>query len=113
MRFTDMRLFVYGTLLDATLVRRLTGQPANARPARLAGFRRVRLRGTPYPTLARGRGTVYGAVLRVDGRAFRRLNAYEGPRYRLHRVRPRLLASRATVAALAWIAPGATRHSWP
>jgi gamma-glutamylcyclotransferase (GGCT)/AIG2-like uncharacterized protein YtfP len=107
-----MRLFVYGTLLDPALVTRLTGRPAVLRPATLDGFRRVRLRGTPYPTLARGRGAVYGALLLADRQAFRRLHAYEGRRYRLIRVHPRVAGSRAAVDAHAWIAPGATRQSW-
>lgn len=108
-----MRLFVYGTLLDPELVTRLTGEPAMLRPATLAGFRRTYLRGTPYPTLAPAHGAVHGAVLVASRRGFRRLHVYEGPRYRLVRVRPRPAGRRASVTALAWIAPGATRIPWP
>ena len=108
-----MRLFVYGTLLDPALLARLTGRPALLRPALLDGFRRVRLRGTPYPTLVRGFGTVRGALLHADQRGFRRLHRYEGPRYRLIRLRARPIGGRTTVAAFAWIAPGGTRQPWP
>lgn len=105
-----LRLFVYGTLLQPSLVTRLTGQPAMMQPASLDGFVRVPLPGTPYLTLVRGRGTVHGALVIADSQAFRRLHAYEGRRYRLRRVRPRVAGSRRTVHALAWIAPGATRQ---
>ena len=108
-----MRLFFYGTLLDPALLRRLTGRPAMLQPAVLHGFRRVRLRGTPYPTLAPGRGTVFGALYVADRAALRRLNAYEGPRYRLWRVRPRVAGRRDPVEARTWIARGATRQPWP
>ncbi len=107
------RLFVYGTLLDPALVSRLTGQPAVLQPAVLDGYRRVRLRGTPYPTLRRGRATITGALLLADAAAFRRLAAYEGRRYRLLRVTPRLAATGEAVAAHAWIAADATRIPWP
>jgi gamma-glutamylcyclotransferase (GGCT)/AIG2-like uncharacterized protein YtfP len=107
------RLFVYGTLLDPGLVARLTRRPARPRPAVLDGFQRVRLRGTPYPTLRRGQGSVAGALLLADREAFRRLAAYEGPRYRLTSVRARLAGGTELVAARAWIAAGATRLPWP
>jgi len=100
-----MRLFVYGSLMDPALVARLTGRPANPQPATLDGFRRARLRGTPYTTLLRAPGRVHGVLLVVGGRAFRRLSEYESPLYRLTRVRPRPLGSRACVPAHAWIAP--------
>ena len=111
-----MRLFVYGTLLDPALLARLAGGRVVWHPAQLHGFRRVRLRGTRYPTLAPGREKVSlapGAVFRANGAALRRLRAYEGPRYRLTPVRPRLLDTGRAVPAFAWIAPGATRLPWP
>ncbi len=62
-------LFVYGTLLDAGVLTRVSGERALAQrlvPARLDGWRRVFLRGTPYPTLVPAAGaSVNGAVLRV------------------------------------------------
>jgi hypothetical protein len=103
-------LFVYGTLLDPALVFDLTGRVASMRPATLAGWRRVRLRGTPFPTLVRGRDGVPGAVVMVDAVALRRLHRYEGPRYRLIAVKP-LVAGRP-VRARTWVAAGGTPRSW-
>jgi gamma-glutamylcyclotransferase (GGCT)/AIG2-like uncharacterized protein YtfP len=107
------RLFVYGTLLDPVLVSELTGRPVTLQPADLDGYNRVRLRGTPYPTLRRARGRVAGAVLLADAQSVRRLTAYEGPRYRLVRVQPRIAGGATKVEAYAWIAPDATNLPWP
>jgi gamma-glutamylcyclotransferase (GGCT)/AIG2-like uncharacterized protein YtfP len=100
-------LFLYGTLLDPAVLRRVTGQSGLARrllPARLAGWRRVVLRGTPYPTLLRDAGaTTEGALLRVGPAVLARLSAYEGAEYRL--VPVRAITGRGVVAARAWVAP--------
>jgi len=108
-----MRLFLYGTLLDAGRLARLAGDPrlpARLRPAVLRGFRRVAGAGG-YPTLAPDRaGQVEGAVLSVSAGALRRLQAYEGPRYRLTPVRAATEAG--PVVAFAWIAGAATRRPW-
>lgn len=112
-----MRLFLYGTLLDPRVLARMSGERALARrlrSARLAGYARARLRGTPYPTLVRREGTaVEGAVLRVGSAAFRRLSAYEGPQYRL--VPVRVATARGPVNARAWLAPRwrASTLPWP
>lgn len=112
-----MRLFLYGTLLDPRMLARMSGERALARrlrPARLAGYARVRLRGTPYPTLvARADAATDGAVLRVGNAAFWRLSAYEGPEYRL--VPVRATTARGPVAARAWLAPRwrAASQPWP
>jgi gamma-glutamylcyclotransferase (GGCT)/AIG2-like uncharacterized protein YtfP len=108
-----MRLFLYGMLLDADRLARLGGDPglpARLRPAVLRGFRRVAGAGG-YPTLAPDRaGRVEGAVLGVSAAALRRLQAYEGPRYRLSPVRVETEAGPA--AAFAWIAGAAKRRPW-
>jgi gamma-glutamylcyclotransferase (GGCT)/AIG2-like uncharacterized protein YtfP len=100
-------LFVYGTLLDPAVLARVTGQRGlvrRLRPARLAGWRRVALRGTPYPTLLRDPGAgVDGAVLRVGASAFTRLAAYEGSAYRL--VPVRVATARGPRRDRAWVAP--------
>jgi hypothetical protein len=104
-----MMLFVYGTLLDPAVLRRVTGQRGLARrlrPARLAGWRRVTLRGTPYPTLLRGArpGAEIGGLLlpRLAAPAFARLAAYEGPSYAL--VPVRVGTARGPRRARAWVA---------
>jgi gamma-glutamylcyclotransferase (GGCT)/AIG2-like uncharacterized protein YtfP len=108
-----MHLFIYGTLLDLGLLSRLLGRPAMVQPAVLEGWRRVRLRGTPYPTLVPARDEVWGGLIFADAPALRRLHRYEGPRYRLVPVRPRVTGSRAVTPAYAWIAKGATIRVWP
>jgi gamma-glutamylcyclotransferase (GGCT)/AIG2-like uncharacterized protein YtfP len=113
-----MMLFLYGTLLAPAVLARMSGEPALARrlrPARLAGWRRVHLRGTPYPTLVRDAASaVEGAVVRVGPAALARLSAYEGSAYRL--VPLRVAAARGVVAARAWIAPpwrADAANPWP
>lgn len=102
-----MILFLYGTLLDPALLGRVSGVPGLARRmrrARLAGWRRVVLRGTPYPTMVRDpAGAVDGGVLRVGAAALARLAAYEGSAYRL--VPVRVQTARGAVRARAWVAP--------
>lgn len=108
-----MRLFLYGTLLDPRrLAQRAAdpGLPARLQPAVLRGFRRVAGAGG-YPTLVRDRaGRVEGAMLSVSAGALRRLQAYEGPRYRLTPVRAETAAG--TLPAFVWIAGAATRRAW-
>jgi gamma-glutamylcyclotransferase (GGCT)/AIG2-like uncharacterized protein YtfP len=104
-------LFVYGTLLDFDVLRRFVPPPLMLQPATLCGRRRVYLSGEPYPTLVPRIGHVRGALLRVDAAGLRRLRKYEGPRYRLVPVRPRV--AHGTVRAHAWIAPGGTKRAWP
>lgn len=85
-----MRVFLYGTLLDAGVFRRRAGTLAplrHALPARLAGYRRVALRGTPYPTLLRAVGEVDGVLVGLAPVPFARLSTYEGASYHLIPVR--------------------------
>ena len=101
-----MNLFVYGTLCDTALVRRLTGRIFTAETAILAGYRRFEPPGSypyivPDPT-----SEVPGYVLRgVDAAALRALDAYE-EEGRLYRrlgvqvtVAGRLEAAQAYIAA--------------
>jgi gamma-glutamylcyclotransferase (GGCT)/AIG2-like uncharacterized protein YtfP len=97
-------VFIYGTLLDPAVFARFAGYAPLRRavPARLPGHRRVRLRGTPYPTLVAGAGAVCGLLLpRLAPEAFRRLSAYEGPGYALRPVRVR--TRRGPRRARAWM----------
>jgi gamma-glutamylcyclotransferase (GGCT)/AIG2-like uncharacterized protein YtfP len=99
-------IFVYGTLLDPRVFARFAGRAPlrRATPARLAGHRRVFLRGTPYPTLVAGPGEVAGLLLpRLAPAAFRRLSAYEGACYALAPLR--VITPRGARRARAWIAP--------
>ncbi len=102
-----MLLFLYGTLLDPEVLVRQSGEPQlprRLRPARLAGYARVALRGTPYPTLvARPGAATVGAILRTGPAARARLAAYEGAEYRL--VPVRVSTRRGMVRARARMAP--------
>lgn len=109
-------LFLYGTLLDPGLFARLAGRAPlrRALPARAAGWRRVALRGTPWPTLRRGAGEVAGLLLpRLAPCAFARLAAYEGAEYRLAPLR--VATRRGPRRARAWLAPAwrAGTLPWP
>lgn len=102
-----MRVFLYGTLMDPAVARRVAGEDGfvhDARPALLPGYRRATLRGTLYPTLARdSAGTVHGLLAEVAPAVLSRLHDYEGRQYRF--VAVRVLSGGVTCAARAWIAP--------
>ena len=109
-----MRLFLYGTLLDARTLALRGGQPlptSRAIPATLPGWRRVAMPGGRYPTLRRGRADcVRGVAVDVAAAILARLAAYEGPRYRLVGV---VVATKTgPIRACAWIAPGGTSRPW-
>lgn len=112
-------VFLYGTLLDPGVLARRSGDVRLARrrpvPARLAGSRRVALRGTAYPTLvADADAWVDGMLVRPAPSAMRRLVAYEGPAYRL--VPLRVTVARGPRRARAWVARpwlAEPRRPWP
>jgi gamma-glutamylcyclotransferase (GGCT)/AIG2-like uncharacterized protein YtfP len=98
-------VFLYGTLLDPRIFARHARRAAlrRALAASLPGYRRVRLRGTPYPTLLRGTGEVRGLLLpRLAAADFDRLFAYEGPFYAL--VPVRVTTRRGPRRTRAWVA---------
>lgn len=106
-------IFLYGTLLDPALFARFAGRRPLRRaiPARTIGWRRTRLRGSPYPTLRRGEGEVPGLLLPViPPPGLARLSAYEGASYRL--VPLRVVTRFGPRRARAWLAPAwrATRE---
>ncbi len=99
-----MRVFLYGTLLDPSVLAARSGRRGlRGVAARLPGWMRVALRGQPYPTLVRARRqAVRGLLLTLAGAPLRRLRVYEGAAYRLLPVL--VLGPRGRTAALAWIA---------
>ena len=109
-----MRLFLYGTLLDAATLARHGGDPslpARCVAATLRGWRRVALPNAPWPTLLRDRaGVVTGVLVDVTAAAARRLAAYEGDLYRPLPVV--VTTAHGKTAARVWIAPGGTRRPW-
>lgn len=101
-----MRVFLYGTLMDPEVAQRVTGEDRfvrEARPALLPGWRKVPLRGTPFPTLVREEGAAtHGLLAEVPPGVLARLHAYEGAAYRFLAVR--VLCAGRRLAARAWIA---------
>lgn len=101
-----MRVFLYGSLMDPAVFARRAGTAAPlaaARPALLEGWRRVTLRGTPFPTLLRApAAAVDGLVVDLPASLLPPLHAYEGALYRFLPVR--VLSDGQRLAARAWIA---------
>ncbi len=88
MRTSDLPYFFFGTLMDEDVLALVLGRiPPDLRsePARLDGYRRLRVKGESYPTLRPA------ADARVDGllvrdlsqREVNRVAFYEGEEYRL------------------------------
>lgn len=83
-----MDLFFYGTLMDLDVLSRVTGRPFTAAqllPATLAGWRRVRALGEPYPILLpEAGGVVLGVVVQdLSDTDVAKLSHYEGTKYDL------------------------------
>ena len=101
-----MRVFLYGTLMDPEVAQRVCGEDRfvrAARPALLPGWRKVALRGTPFPTLVRDDATAtHGLLAEIPPRLLTRLHAYEGSAYRF--LPMRVLCDGRRLAARAWIA---------
>lgn len=98
-----LRVFVYGSLLVAPVVRAVLRRTPEPLPATLGGYRRMGLRGHDFPGIVRRRDArTAGAVLRVSGRELRRLDAFEDDFYLRRRVRVRLADGRR-VGAMAYV----------
>jgi hypothetical protein len=115
-----VRVFAYGTLCDAAVFRRVAGTSGpldQAQPAILHGWRRVALRGTPYPTLLRdAQAETDGKLLAVTAPVLRRLHIYEGPAYRFLPVTVQVPVRGGSTRwrAHAWIAANADPATpWP
>jgi hypothetical protein len=83
-----MDLFFYGTLMDRDVLGLVVGRPfgpERLKPASLAGWRRARALGQPYPiVLADPAGSVDGVVVdRLGPEDVARLRRYEGDGYDL------------------------------
>lgn len=78
-----VNLFVYGSLMYEEIWRRLVSREFQRMPARLDGYRRLRIRGEDYPGLVKGAGTVSGRVwLGVDEDTLKRIDRFEAECYR-------------------------------
>ena len=100
------RYFFYGTLLDAEVRALVLGRARPAlTPARLDGYRRVCVRGRPYPIVIPDPGGSVAGLLAwpVDRRGAARLDRFEGGEY-LKVERPVALAAGRRVTALVYVA---------
>src|SRR5690348_8423488 len=98
-----MRFFFYGTLLDRDVASLVLGRrlpPAAFVPAALPAHARRRVKGASYPIVVRDpRSEVRGAIVAgLSARDVKRLAAYEGPRYRIARLRVRIGDTMTTVS---------------
>lgn len=107
-------LFFFGTLVDPDILGLVIGrsvEPGELEPSRLPGFRRVRVQGASYPMLVPDpAGLVEGRLWRggtAEERA--RLDAYEGPGYRLELVRVETRSGERVAALVYQAVPGALR----
>ena len=106
-----MNLFVYGTLRDAALVRRLTGRSFVVEAAVLRGYRRFAPAGS-YPYIASDpAGEVDGDVLRdVDAAALQAFDAYEDEGRLYRRVEVRVTIAGRSEPAQAYVGLAAARQ---
>lgn len=76
-------LFAYGTLMCEEIMAEVSGSAPASAPASLRGYRRLRVRGEPYPALvADPNGVVEGVLYRnVSGASWKRLDRFEGELY--------------------------------
>lgn len=98
------RYFFYGTLMDADVRMAVLGHRATmlpVEPARLAGFRRLHMRGACFPVLVPAVGEVIDGILvgGIDSDDERRLLRFEGAAYRRQ---PVTVDGRWTGRADAW-----------
>jgi hypothetical protein len=98
-----MRFFFYGTLLDPDVMALVIGRrlpPSAFVPAILPGHSRRRAKGATYPVVVRDvadrvQGVVVGGLTSRD---VARLAAYEGPGYRIARLKVRVGGELVTVS---------------
>ena len=109
-------LFFFGTLMDPDVLGLVIGRPvarAALEPARLEGFRRLRVEGASYPMLvADPEGVVEGRLWREASAADRaRLDAYEGEGYERVPVEVETASGERLVAEVYLGRPGRLRPS--
>lgn len=109
-------LFFFGTLMDPDILGLVIGRPIDPRalePARLPGFRRVRVEGASYPMLVPDQAAGVEGRLWYGGGAEERarLDAYEGPAYRLEPVVVETTSGERVTALVYQVVPGSLRSS--
>jgi gamma-glutamylcyclotransferase (GGCT)/AIG2-like uncharacterized protein YtfP len=84
------QLFVYGTLLEPAIQKRVFGRITSGQPDKLAGYKKdcVWLAGNEYPIIRpKAGGIIEGAVLSVTLAELALIDQYEGDAYQRHKVR--------------------------
>lgn len=106
------RLFVYGTLMMPAVLHAVCGRHFAARPARLAGFARYRLRRRVYPAIVAEPGAETEGLLceGLDTPLWRRLDDWESALYTRHAVVVHDVEGRALHAHTYVLAPAHARE---
>lgn len=104
-------LFVYGTLLDPDLLKRLLGRIPDSAPADLGHHARYTVTGEPYPGLVPEPGTTTSGALLfgLSPTELSRLDAYESDLYDRRTVVTRTVDGQ-TCTAYAYVVPRQNRH---
>lgn len=107
-----MNLFVYGTLLDDSLVHQLTGRRYDRHPAVLVGYRKVEV-SDGYPYIVRDpAGRVDGFMLTgIDNDALATLDAYEDEGSLYRRTEVAVVVSGRQVGAATYVGLAVTAGS--
>lgn len=95
-----MKLFFYGTLMDADVRELVCGEALEVEPAMAQGFRRVLVAGRHYPMLLpHASGWVEGSLASgLSAETVHRLQVYEGWEYGLHPIKVRTASGHAVMA---------------
>jgi AIG2-like family. len=95
-----MKLFFYGTLMDADVRELVCGGALEVEPAMAQGFRRVFVAGKHYPMLLpHASGWVEGTLASgLDAATLHRLQVYEGWEYTLQPIKVRTASGHAVMA---------------
>lgn len=115
-----MDFFFYGTLMDPDVLAAVIGRrvlPGRMKPATLAGWRRVGLKGTPYPVIVPGAAADVVAGILVTGLTaadVRNLERFEGAAYGIETMSVTLGGGGSTSASVFMPAKGvaATDKEW-
>ena len=82
------KLFVYGTLKDPEVRRKVIGRLVAGQAERVEGFflSDITIDGQQFPVMLQGRGSVEGVLLKVRPDELEKIDAYEGESYWRDRV---------------------------
>jgi len=76
-----MRLFVYGTLMDSEVVRRLTGKSPEYEKAFLIGYKKYNIDFIPYIVKNKNSKVEGKVITNLDEEDLRKIDRYEGEGY--------------------------------